>query len=348
MEFKDYYQSLGVTKHATPDEIKKAFRKQARKYHPDVNPGDAASERRFKELNEAHEVLSDPVTRRKYDELGSNWKQYERAQASGQPFGGGSPFAAGGGPSGGGSWNVNTGGPSGAGFRTMSEDDVRSTFGDDPFSDFFQTFFSGAGGPFRDGRHQRQTARQRGRHVEHELELNLEDACAGVTTRLTLSTGGRARTVEVRIPAGVTDGSKVRVAGEGEPGAAGAAAGDLYLRVRLAPHPVFERRGRNLEVTVDVSLTTAVLGGEIDVPTIDGKTVRLKLPPATQQGQKFRLKGRGMPTVRRGGQRGHLYAVLRVKLPERLTAEERAHYEALAELERPSGRARRSAKDPAA
>ena len=347
MDFKDYYQSLGVTKRATPDEIKKAFRKLARKYHPDVNPGDPAAEQRFKELNEAHEVLSDQATWRKYDELGANWKQYERTQASGQPFDGSWPFAAGG-PASSGPWNVNAGGPSGAGFRTMSEDDVRATFGDDPFSDFFQTFFGGDAGPLGSSRHQRGATHRRGRHIEHELELDLEDACAGITRRLALTADGRARTVEVRIPSGVTDGSKVRVAGEGETGTGGAPAGDLYLRVRLAPHQVFDRRGRNLEVTVDVPLTTAVLGGEIDVPTIDGKSVRLKIPPTTQQGQKLRLKGRGMPTVRRGGQRGNLYAVLRVKLPERLTAEERAHYEALAVLERSAGRARRSTKDPAA
>ena len=327
MEFKDYYQSLGITKPATPDEIKKAFRKLARKYHPDVNPGDPAAERRFKELNEAHEVLSDPVTRRKYDELGANWKHYERAQASGQPFDGG--------------------GPSGAGFRTMSEDDVRNAFGNDPFSDFFQTFFRGTSGPFGGVRRQRHATHQRGRHVEHELELDLEDACTGATRRLTVTMGGRARNVDVRIPPGVTEGSKVRVAGEGERGTGGTAAGDLYLRVRLAPHQVFDRRGQNLEVTVDVPLTTAVLGGEIDVPTIEGTTVRLKIPATTQHGQKLRIKGRGMPTVRRGGQRGNLYAVLRVKLPERLTAEERTHYEALAALERPGGRSRRRTKDPA-
>ena len=347
MDFKDYYQSLEVAKGATSNEIKKAFRKLARKYHPDVNPGEPAAEQRFKEINEAYEVLRDPDTRRKYDELGANWKQYERAQASGQPFDGGWPFGAPGGTGSGGSWTVNTGGPR-AGFRTTSEDDVQNTFGDDPFSDFFQTFFGGGTGPFAAGQRQQRAERQRGRHIEHELELDLEHACAGITQRLALTTGGRTRTVEVRIPPGVTDGSKVRVAGEGETSTGGAAAGDLYLRIRLAPHRVFTRQGRNLQVTVDAPLTAAVLGGEIDVPTIDGKTVRLKIPPATQQGQKFRLKGRGMPTVRKGGQRGHLYAVLRVKLPERLTGEERQHYEALAALERRGAQLSQSRKDPAA
>ena len=225
MDFKDYYATLGVTKSASDKEIKQAFRKLARKHHPDVNPGDKAAETRFKEINEANEVLGDPVKRKKYDELGANWRMYEQAQA----HGGGSPFG------GGAQWNVNMGGP-GGGFRTMSPEEMEQMFGTQhPFSDFFTTFFGGDFGaterPSSRGARSRTRTRQ-GRDVEHDIDLSLEDAFNGVTRRLSLAHDGHTKTVDVRIPAGVTDGSRVRVAGEGEHGSGGAAAGDLYLRVR--------------------------------------------------------------------------------------------------------------------
>jgi DnaJ-class molecular chaperone len=165
------------------------------------------------------------------------------------------------------------------------------------------------------------------------MELTLEDAYHGTTRRLSLDHGGRARTVDVRIPAGVTDGSRVRVAGEGEHGVGGAASGDLYLRVRLSPHPQFERKGRDLYEKVPVSVTTAVLGGEAVVPTLSGKTVRLRIPPLTQNGQVFRLKGFGMPKTGHPDDRGDLYARVEVQLPTALTPAEREHYEALAKLQ---------------
>ena len=324
MEFRDYYSTLGVAKTASEKEIKQAFRKLARKHHPDVNPGDKAAEAKFKEINEAYEVLGDPAKRKKYDELGANWRMYEQAGAAGGPD---QPFA--------GQWNVNVGGAPG-GYRTMTQDEMEELFGDaHPFSDFFTTFF---GGGFEDAASQRgpraaRGARQRaGRDVEHELELTLEDAYQGTTRRLAMKHDGRARTVDVRIPAGVGDGSRVRVAGEGEHGVGGAASGDLYLRVRLAPHPLFERKGRDLYVKVPLPVTTAVLGGEAVVPTLAGKPARLRIPPVTQNGQVFRLKGFGMPAVGKADEKGDLYARVDVQLPTQLSPEERAHYEALAKL----------------
>jgi DnaJ-class molecular chaperone len=323
VEFKDYYATLGIAKTATDKEIKQAYRKLARKFHPDVNPGDRAAEARFKAINEAHEVLGDPEKRRKYDELGANWRQYEQARQQGW-----------GAPPGEGTWTVNVGGGPG-GVRTMSEEEMRRLFGDqNPFSDFFQTFFGGepqeAGG--RPGRQGRGRAR-RGRDVEQELDLSLEEAFHGATRRFAVKQEGHTRSVDVRIPAGVDDGSRVRVAGEGEHGTVGGAAGDLYLRVRLAPHPRFERRGRDLYVRVPVPVTTAVLGGEAEAPSIEGKHLRLKVPPTTQNGQVLRLKGHGMPAVGRPAERGDLYATVDVRLPRSLTPEQAQLYEALKRLE---------------
>jgi curved DNA-binding protein len=333
MEFKDYYETLGVTKTASDKELKQAYRKLARKHHPDVNPGDKSAEARFKEINEAYEVLGDPEKRRKYDELGANWRMYEQAQQQGQGFPGSSPF----GGAGGGAWNINMGGP-GGGYRTMSEEEMQDLFGnEDPFSDFFKTFFGGGGGGgTREGGRARQgraPRTQKGRDIEHEVELTLEEAYHGATRRISIKQGGHARSVDVRIPVGVKDGSRVRAAGEGESGANGGASGDLYLRVRIRPHPVFERKGTDLHAKVAVPVTTAVLGGEAQVPTVTG-SVRLKIPETTQSGQVFRLKGHGMPAVGKPDERGDLYATVEVQLPRSLTKDQRAQYEALAKLER--------------
>ena len=309
MEFKDYYATLGVQKSATEKEIKQAFRKLARKHHPDVNPGDKAAESRFKEINEANEVLSDSDKRRKYDELGSNWRAYE------QP---GAPGGAG-------------------GHRAMTPEEMHAMFGEgDPFSDFFHTFFGGAAdGQDETGRRGRGRTRgaRPGRDVEQEIELSLDDAFHGSTRRLSIKHDGHARTVDVRIPAGVGDGSRVRIAGEGEIGAGGARSGDLYLRIRLAAHPTFERKGKDLYTTVHIPLTTAVLGGEAEVATLSGKTLRLRVPATTQNGQTLRLKGHGMPTTNRP-ESGDLYATVEVQLPKALTPEQRTHFEALAELDK--------------
>jgi DnaJ-class molecular chaperone len=327
MDFKDYYATLGVAKTANEKEIKQAYRKLARKHHPDVNPGDKSAETKFKAINEAYEVLGDPEKRKKYDELGANWRMYEQAGA-GAP--GGAP------PPG---WNVNFGGGAGSGggggFRTMTEDEMREMFGDaDPFSDFFHTFFGGSAGggaqePGGRGRGSRARAPRQGRDVEQEIELNLEDALNGTTRRFSISHDGNARNVDVRIPAGVGNGSRVRIPGEGEHGTSGAKSGDLYLRVRLAPHPKFEVKGKDLYTRVTVPLTTAVLGGEAQVDTIGGKSLRLKIPPGTQQAQVFRLKGHGMPTVNHPDQTGDLYATVAIPLPRDLTAEQRRQFEEL-------------------
>jgi curved DNA-binding protein len=329
MEFKDYYATLGVPKTATEKEIKQAFRKMARKYHPDVNPSDKSAETRFKEINEAYEVLGDPEKRKKYDELGSNWKMYEQAQRAG-----GGAAAGGFDPS---QWNFNMGGVGGQGSsRTMTPEEMRDLFGnEDPFSDFFHAFFSGSREPEMRGRAGRAGTRARarqGRDVEHTIDLSLEDAYRGTTRRLSLKHEGHARTVDVRIPAGVGEGSRVRVSGEGEQGSGGASSGDLYLRVHLTPDSRFERKGQDLHAKIRVPVTTAVLGGEAEIPNLGGKPLRLKIPAGTQNGQVFRLKGHGMPLVGKPGEHGDLYATVEAELPRELTPEERTHYEALARL----------------
>ena len=331
MQFKDYYQTLGVTKASSEKEIKQAFRKLARKFHPDVNPGDKSAEARFKEINEAYEVLGDADKRKKYDELGANWRMYEQAQQAGQAWPG-SPFGDQGGPQGG-AWNINMGGP-GGGYRTMTEEEMQELFGNqDPFSDFFNTFFGGGGGGRETRGRGRAPRNQKGRDIEHSVELTLEEAFHGATRRISIKQGGHARSVDVRIPAGVKDGSRVRAAGEGETGASGGASGDLYLRVQTRPHPVFERQGDDLHTTITLPVTTAVLGGEAQVPTITG-SVRLKIPETTQAKQVFRLKGHGMPVVGKPETRGDLYATVDVQLPRSLTKDQREQYEALARLER--------------
>jgi len=324
VDFKDYYATLGVSKTASEKEIKQAFRKLARKHHPDVNPGDKVAEAKFKEINEAYEVLGDPEKRKKYDELGANWRMYEQqARSGGQPFGAG--------------WGPAPGGAR-ANYRTMTPEEMEDLFGDsNPFSDFFTTFFGGGDAGFggaagaREARGAR-SRRRAGRDIENEIELGLEDAYHGATRRLVMRHDGQAKHVDVRIPAGVTDGSRVRVSGEGEQGVGGAESGNLYLRVRLAPHPVFEHKGRDLYVKSAVPLTTAVLGGEANVETLSGKPARLRIPPLTQNGQLFRLKGYGMPAVGKSGETGDLYARVDVQLPTRLSEQEREHFEALKKL----------------
>jgi curved DNA-binding protein len=325
VDFKDYYATLGVAKTASEKEVKQAFRKLARKHHPDMNPGDKVAEAKFKEINEAYEVLGDPNSRKKYDELGANWRMYEQqARSGGQPFGGGAPFGQG-------------GGGARTQYRTMSPEEMEDIFGDsNPFSDFFTTFFGG-GGDFTGAAGGRETRggrgrRRQGRDIENEIELGLEDAFQGATRRLLLRHNGQVKHVDVRIPAGVTDGSRVRVSGEGEQGLGGDKSGDLYLRVRLTAHPHFERKGRDLYVKAAVPLMTAVLGGEAQVQTLSGKPARLRIPPLTQNGQLFRLKGYGMPSVGNGEEIGDLYARVDVQLPTTLSDKEREHFEALRKL----------------
>ena len=299
MEFKDYYSVLGVPKTASDEEIKRAFRKLARKHHPDLNPGDKAAEAKFKELNEANEVLGDPDKRKKYDELGANWRAYEQAGARPGP---------------------QRQGPTGGGFRSMTPEEMQDMFGDsDAFSDFFQTFFGGGGDAHagtrgRARRSRREPAREQ---LEAVAELTLDEAFRGTTRRLMRD--GKDQPLEVRIPAGVTEGSRVR-------------AGDVYLTVRVLPHPQFELRDRDLLTRFKVPLATAVLGGEVNVPTLGGVTLRVRVPELTAAGRVFRLKGQGLPTPGKPDQRGDLYATLEIAWPASLTDEERRHYEALKTL----------------
>ena len=328
MDFRDYYATLGVAKTATAKEIKQAYRKLARKFHPDVNPSDKTAETRFKEVNEAYEVLGEPENRKKYDELGANWRLYEQRQQAGQaPPGAGWPF-------GGGRWTVDFGSGPG-GFRFAQQETDGSFAEEDPFSDFFQAFFRGVSHEpgARYQRAGRTGGRRRGRDIEQPIEFSLEEAFEGVTRRLSIKVSGHARTVDVRIPPGVAHGSRVRVASEGELGVGGAASGDLYLGVHVTPHPTFERKDLDLHVRILVPVTTTILGGGVTVPRVRGRPLQLKIPEMTQQGQVFRLKGQGMPVIGKPGERGDLYARVNVQMPAHLTKEQRQHYEALARLE---------------
>jgi len=324
VEFKDYYAVLGVPKTASESEIKKAYRKLARKHHPDLNPGDKAAEAKFKDINEANEVLSDADKRRKYDELGSNWRAYEQAQRSGA----GSPDNVAGFP------GFQSRGPGGqTTYRTMTPEEMETLFGtDDPFSDFFHTFFGGAGRPERGRRESRPGRAARGQDFESPLELTLEEIAAGTTRRLSMQRDGQERTVEVRIPAGVKDGARVRVAGEGGQPGAGAPPGDLYLVVRQLPHERFERRGQDVYVKVSIPVPTAVVGGEVSVSTLAGTALRLRVPELTPAGRVFRLRGHGLPTPGSSDSRGDLYATADIDVPSSLSPEERQHYEALKAL----------------
>ena len=318
MEYQDYYAILGVSQAATEQEIRSAYRKLARQHHPDVNPGDTEAEERFKVINEAYEVLSDPEKRRRYDQVGSRWREYEqweRAQAAGarsQPF----------------DWQDSAGVPDGGRYeyRTVSEEDLEDLFGEtSPFSEFFETFFRSSGGGVGNSGRGGRTARPRpGADITHPLEVSLSDAYRGKTVLLTLSDpSGEPRRLEVEIPPGVTDGSRVRVAGQGQPGRNEGPAGDLYLVIRVRPDPRFERRGDDLYVTVNAPLATFLLGGNTRVPTPDGRNLELSIPEHTPDGRVFRLRRQGMPSLGRRERRGDLHAEVHVQLPERLTERQR-------------------------
>lgn len=325
--FQDYYAILGVPRTASQKEIKAAFRKLARKHHPDLNQGDSSAERRFKEVNEANEVLSDPEKRRKYDELGPRWREYEAWEQAGKP--GASPF--GGSPFGGGRGGPN-GGPQ-VEYRTVSPEELEGMFGDaDPFSDFFYSMFGQSAGPAQRGGGRSRTRSappRRGQDVQGSTEITLEEAYTGTTRTLEIvDETGRTRRLEVRIPAGVADGARVRAAGQGGQGSAGASAGDLFVTVAIRPHPRFTREGDNLRTAVEVPLDTALLGGEVALPTLRGTTAQLRVAPATPNGARLRLRGLGMPKLRGGGH-GDLIAEVSVRMPAQLTPEARKLAEAL-------------------
>ena len=312
MEYKDYYKILEVDRNATGKEITKAYRKLARKYHPDVNPGNEQGEERFKVINEAHEVLSDPEKRKKYDQLGTSWRQWQNMGR--QP--GGFDWSQ---------WHAQPGG----GRVHVQYGDLGDLFGGaGGFSDFFEAVFGGMGQRRAGASGARgQPRAARGQDYEQEVEITLEEAFSG-GTRIMQKDGRR---LEVKIPAGVQTGSKVRMRGEGGEGFGGGAKGDLYLKVRVLPHRTFERKGDDLYCEVPVDLYTAVLGGEVSVPTLKGGAM-LKIPPETESGKSFRLSGQGMPHLKDSQERGDLYAKVRVKVPQNLTDRERELFRQLASV----------------
>jgi curved DNA-binding protein len=311
MEYKDYYQTLGVKKGASDKEIKQAYRKLARTYHPDVNPNNKAAEERFKEINEAYQVLSDPDKRQKYDQLGADWQRWQQ----------------GGGTTDGFDWSRWTGGAPGYGSQYTTVDDLGDLFGGGGVSDFFRQIFGNAGG--FGGQQQsyggRRSARpQQGRDIEQEVEITLYEAYHGATR--TMEKDGRR--LEIKIPAGARTGTRVRLAGEGNPGVMGGPAGDLYLRVKVLPDPLFERKEDDLYANVEVDLYTALLGGKVSVRTLSGP-VTLTIKPETQNGQTIRLRGKGMPSLRKEDVFGDLYAKIDVRLPSNLTPRQRELVEEL-------------------
>ncbi|HTU47105.1 MAG TPA: DnaJ C-terminal domain-containing protein [Bryobacteraceae bacterium] len=324
VKFKDYYDVLGTSKTATEDDIRKAYRSLARKYHPDVNPGDKSAEERFKEINEAYEVLSDPDKRKRYDQLGPNWKA-------------GSDFTP---PPG---WQNASSGFDGFG------DGVGTGRGSAGFSDFFENLFGG-----RRGARAGAGFRMRGEDVDAEITLTLEEAHRGITRRISLQvnepcpncegsgikdgktcptcrghgTIPREKSFDVTIPAGVRTGSVIRLAGQGEPGANGAPAGDLFLHVRIESHPLFEIIGDDdIQIELPISPWEAALGATIGVPTLEGNA-EMKIPAGTQGGKRLRLRGQGLN--KREGGRGDEYVKLRIVIPPKLTGKEKNLFEKLA------------------
>lgn len=305
MAFIDYYKVLEIDKNASEKDIKNAYRKLARKYHPDLNPNDEEANKKFQQLNEANEVLSDPEKRKKYDKYGENWQhgeayeQQARQQANQQAggFGGYAGF----------------GGAQGYG------DD--EGFGSEDFSDFFQSMFGGGGSGTRGGR----SARFRGQDYNASLNLNLRDVLE--THKQTLTVNGK--NIRITIPAGIENGQTIKIAGHGAPGVNGGPAGDLFIKFNIAPDTDFKRDGNDLYATLKLDLYTAVLGGEITADTLTGK-VKLKIKPETQNGTKVKLKGKGMPVYKKDNEFGDLYLTFDILIPTNLTEKQRQLFEELA------------------
>ncbi len=313
MEYQDYYATLGIAKTASDKEVRAAYRKRARQYHPDLNPNDPTAEERFKDVAEAYDVLSDPAKRRAYDELGSRWQEYEQwrkaAEAAGQPAGiddfrrGERSYA-------------NTGG-----YRTHSQEDLEDLFGgESPFSDFFESAFGGGG---RTGG-RAATGPRPGADYEYGIDVTLADAYRGTTKSIRFARQGEPdRTLEVTVPAGVADGSRTRLSGQGSPGINGGRAGDLYLVTTILPDPVFSREGDDLRVRVNAPLADFLLGGDVQVPTPDGRKLALRIPEGTPDGRVFRLRGQGMAHLGQATRHGDLLAEAHVLLPSTLTPRQR-------------------------
>jgi len=293
MDYTDYYKILGISKSATEEDIKKAYRKLARKLHPDLNPNDKDAHKKFQQINEANEVLSDPEKRKKYDQYGEDWKnaeQYEKASQSA--------------------------GYAGSSRRSQTEG-AFTEFGEGEYSDFFEQMF-GSG---------RRSAKFRGQDYQAELRLSLRDAAKTHSQTLTVN----EKNIRITIPAGVEDGQVIRLRDHGAPGANGGPNGDLYITFRIEPDPVFKRAANDLYITVDLDLFTSVLGGEVMVDTLDGK-IKLKVNPGTQNGAKARLKGKGFPVYKQAGHFGDLFVSYHVLIPQNLTPRQKELFTELSKL----------------
>ena len=310
VQFRDYYETLGVSKTASDEEIRSAFRKLARKYHPDVAKDKKTAEEKFKEINEAYEVLSDPEKRKKYDQLGANWNQPGGFQPPPE-------------------WGAQPGG----GFQQWGGDGgVQFEFGGTGFSDFFEAFFGGGRGRSAFGGFGgREATAERGADVEADILVTLEEALHGSIRTVSLRRPGsnKVETYQVKIPRGVHEGQRIRLAGQGEVGARGGKSGDLFLRVRLAKHPDFTVEGSDLVHELKIAPWQAVLGTELKVPSLEG-AIRLKVPSGTQGSQRFRLRERGLLSA--AGKRGDLYVVIQMQVPKKLSEREREIWNQLAKL----------------
>jgi curved DNA-binding protein len=310
VEFKDYYQTLGVSRDASADDIRKAFRKLARAYHPDVAKDKKVAEEKFKEINEAYEVLSDPAKRKKYDTLGANWNRAQPPPGTG-----------------------------GRGFRSPNGEEFEFHFGGTGFSDFFEQFFGGRGESgfgfeqFTQG--QRAGAGpMRGTDIEGDIMVTLDEAVQGSVRTISFQRRNRetgqavSDSFRVRIPVGVSEGQMIRVPGKGEAGRNGGPAGDLYLRVRFAQHPDFRVRGADLYYELELAPWEAVLGTTVTIPALDAP-VSVRVPPGANKGQQLRVRAKGLPAG--GGTRGDLYAVISIQMPAEVTEEERKLWQQLAQ-----------------
>jgi len=308
VQYKDYYEILGVPRAASDADIKKSFRKLARQYHPDVAKDKKQAEEKFKEINEAYEVLSDPDKRKKYDELGANWKS--GAEFRPPPGWGGFP---------GQQSRARRGTGQGA-------EGFDFEFGGTGFSDFFEQLFGqmrGQRGGFSGNRnYEDYESAERGRDVEGDIMVTLEEASHGSIRTVTVRHGSKNESHQVKIPAGVTEGQRLRIAGRGEHGSGGGQSGDLYLRVRLAKNPDFEVDGHNLIYEAELAPWEAVLGTELSVPTLDGR-VQIKIPAGTQSGQKLRIRDHGL------GKKGDLYVVAKIAVPSKISDAEKKLWEQL-------------------
>ena len=306
MAYIDYYKILEIDKKATPDQIKKAYRKMARKYHPDVNPGDKEAERKFKELNEANEVLSHKENREKYDKYGENWKhgeEQEKAQQQQRQY------------------QSQRGGNYGGADFGQGED----------FSDFFQSMFGGNGGGQGFGQSSRGSAsgKFKGQDVSAELNFDLRDAAK--THQQTFDINGKK--VRITIPAGVADGQKIKLSGHGNPGHNGGPNGDLFITFNIKDDQEFKRNGDNLTSEVEIDFYTAVLGGEVNIKTLDGN-INLKVKPETQNNTKVRLKGKGFPIYKKEGEFGDLFVTYLVRIPTNLSEKEKELFQQLKDLKK--------------